>query len=103
MKIKSLFLLPLLLAGCDSTEVESKKELSIQVERISCNYFGYCSGCGIGVDGKFSCGFTFNSNCSGYQDARTKRYQEIYHWKSDPSVKYTRNYTVILDRLSMCQ
>ena len=92
----------LMLAGCFEKEIETEVNfVSSGTENVSCTYTGFCYGCGIGFDGKFSCGFSFNSNCSGSQKATVEYYQRKYYLETKPTEIRTENYSKVV-KTSTC-
>jgi len=65
---KFLLILPFLLLGC-GPDVEHKKygEPFKRDQEVSCNYTGYCYGCGMGFDGTLKCGHSLSHSCDGTQ------------------------------------
>jgi hypothetical protein len=55
--------------GCGPREVgaEATGPSTTHQGTRSCNYTGYCYRCGMGFDGKLSCGFGMSALCSGTQ------------------------------------
>jgi hypothetical protein len=63
----------------DSTQKPYKTETGF----ASCTYSGYCTACGLKIDGKFECGFGFYYSCNGHQYRKTLHSPYIFHYEYD--------------------
>lgn len=87
--------LVLVLSGCkEETKREALGPGVLETGERSCTKADMCYRCGIGFDGKFSCGFGFSVLCPGKQTA-TVRYTKMRISYDDGSFEeYTASETV---------
>ena len=72
MKLLFAICCALLLCSCDKEIKRTYGESFNITKETSCNYSGYCSSCGLNMNGKMDCGFRHSWTCPGDQMAEIK-------------------------------